>query len=769
MWSMAASSRRAISRLACSSERVRATAASSSEARRERSSLSAWTCAARSFLPRSASRWRSAAASSVSSASVNRLVAPSIALGSDIAPPISNGRIRQGCVNHKATKISRCGNQLEVKSYVRGSPFVNLCTTFLPGFVDGNAGQQGRSLTRPAPVLEARYYLYPDSQDHPMPPPAAPLAAAAPSTTAVAGTAVASRAQHDRMANAIRALAMDAVEQAKSGHPGLPMGAADIATVLFTRMMKFDPDDPTWPDRDRFVLSAGHGSMLIYAALHLLGYPGMTIEEIKRFRQLGSITPGHPENFLTAGVETTTGPLGQGLANAVGMAIAEAHLAAEFGGEVVDHRTYVIASDGDLMEGVSQEAIALAGHLKLNKLIVLFDDNGISIDGSLALADSVDQVKRFEAAGWAATRIDGHDPDAIARAIEQAKASARPSLIACRTVIGYGAPTKAGSEKSHGSPLGGDEVKGARERLGWSEGAFEIPAEVRERWRSAGRAGKPAHAAWHDRLNALPAARRTEFERRLRGDLPLDKILPAVHAVKETFAASSKEIATRAASEIALEALTAAVPEMIGGSADLTGSNNTKPKGMAVLSAADYGGRFIHYGLREHAMAAAMNGMALHGGVIPYSGTFLVFSDYCRPAIRLAALMGERVIHVMTHDSIGLGEDGPTHQPVEHLASLRAMPNLHVFRPCDAVETIECWQLALGASDRPSVLALTRQNMPLLRAGVEETNRCTAGAYELVPAEDGKAQVSLFASGSEVAVAVAAGKLLAAHGVSARV
>jgi transketolase len=605
-----------------------------------------------------------------------------------------------------------------------------------------------------------------------MTPPAAALAAAA-STTADAGANAVSRAHHDRMANAIRALAMDAVEQAKSGHPGLPMGAADIATVLFTRVLKLDPDDPAWPDRDRFVLSAGHGSMLLYAVLHLLGYPGMTIEEIKRFRQMGSITPGHPENFVTPGIETTTGPLGQGLANAVGMAIAEAHLATQFGKELVDHHTYVLVSDGDLMEGISQEAIALAGHLKLNKLIVLFDDNGISIDGPLSLADSVDQVKRFEAAGWAATRIDGHDPDAIARAIETAKASARPSLIACRTTIGYGAPTKAGSEKAHGSPLGADEIKGARERLGWSEPAFEIPADIREMWRSASRAGKAARQGWRDRLNAVPPARRAEFERRMRGELPKDKLAAAVRALKEKLAAAPKEIATRIASEGAIEVLTAAVPEMVGGSADLTGSNNTRAKGMTALSAADYGGRFIHYGVREHGMAAAMNGMALHRGIIPYSGTFLVFSDYCRPAIRLAALMGERVIHVMTHDSIGLGEDGPTHQPVEHLAALRAIPNLYVFRPCDVVETTECWQLALEASETPSVLALTRQNLPQLRQGFDEANRCGRGAYEIVAADDGNtqvsAQVSLFATGSEVAIAVAAKTLLAARGVSARV
>jgi transketolase len=598
----------------------------------------------------------------------------------------------------------------------------------------------------------------------------AAAAASAAQTTAVRRDerAPATRARHDRMANAIRALAMDAVEQAKSGHPGLPMGAADVATVLFTRFLKFDAAGPAWPDRDRFVLSAGHGSMLVYALLYLLGYEKMTIEEIKRFRQLGSITPGHPESFVTPGIETTTGPLGQGLANAVGMAIAERHLAAQFGPELVDHRTYVLASDGDLMEGVSQEAIALAGHLKLNKLIVLFDDNTISIDGPLSLSDSVDQVKRFEAAGWAATRVDGHDPEAIAKALEKAQASDRPSLIACRTIIGFGAPSKAGTEKSHGSPLGADEIRGARERLGWSEDAFAIPTEVREMWRGAGLAGKAAHQAWNDRLNAQPAARRVEFERRIRGELPKDRLAAAVRSVKEKLAATPKEVATRAASETALEALTAALPEMIGGSADLTGSNNTKPKGMTVLSAADYSGRFIHYGVREHGMAAAMNGMALHGGIMPYSGTFLVFSDYCRPAIRLAALAGERVIHVMTHDSIGLGEDGPTHQPVEHLAALRAIPNLYVFRPCDAVETVECWQLALENPHAPSVLALTRQNLPQLRLGYDETNRCAAGAYEIVPAENA-AEVSLFATGSEVSVAVAACKLLRERGVAARV
>jgi transketolase len=582
-------------------------------------------------------------------------------------------------------------------------------------------------------------------------------------------TAAASSAAHGRLANAIRALAMDAVEQAKSGHPGLPMGAADVATVLFTRFLKFDAADPRWPDRDRFVLSAGHGSMMLYALLHLLGYEAMTIDQIKRFRQMGAITAGHPEHGHVPGVETTTGPLGQGLANAVGMAIAERHLAAEFGADVVDHRTYVIASDGDLMEGISHEAIALAGHLRLARLTVLFDDNGISIDGPLALADSVDQVKRFEACGWNACRVDGHDPEAIAAALAQAQSSDRPSLIACRTVIGFGAPGKAGSEKAHGSPLGADEIKGARERLGWTSPPFEVPADIGAAWRAAGTRARTTRLTWEQRLASLAPDRRAEFERRIAGDLPDDALAAAVRGVKEKLAAAPKEIATRVASESALEALTAAVPEMVGGSADLTGSNNTRPKGMAAFTAANPAGRFIHYGVREHAMASAMNGMALHGGIIPYSGTFLVFSDYSRPAIRLAALMGQRVIHVLTHDSIGLGEDGPTHQPVEHLAALRAIPNLLVFRPCDAVETVECWQLALQARTSPSALALTRQNLPQLRTAHTAENRCAAGAYELLPADGGAAQVSLFASGSEVAIAAEARKLLAARGIAARV
>ena len=576
-----------------------------------------------------------------------------------------------------------------------------------------------------------------------------------------------SRAQHDRMANAIRALAMDAVEQAKSGHPGLPMGAADIATVLFGQFLKFDPADPAWPDRDRFVLSAGHGSMLIYAVLHLLGY-SVSIEEIKRFRQLGSITPGHPEHGHTPGVETTTGPLGQGLANAVGMAIAERHLAACFGESVVDHRTYVLTSDGDLMEGISHEAIALAGHLKLAKLIVLYDDNGISIDGPVALADSVDQVARFKAAGWAASRIDGHDPAAIAAAIAAAHGNDRPTMIACRTTIGFGAPTKAGSEKAHGSPLGAAEIEATRKALGWNEPPFVIPADIREAWRQAGLRSQPAHAAWKEKVTALAPDVRAEFARRLRGDAGESRLAATVRELKQKLAASPQEVATRRASEIALESLVPALPELLGGSADLTGSNNTRPKGMAILSASDYSGRFIHYGVREHGMASAMNGLALHGGIIPYSGTFLVFSDYCRPSLRLAALMGQRVIHVMTHDSIGLGEDGPTHQPVEHLAALRAIPNLLVFRPCDIVETVECWQFAIERSRGPSVLALTRQNLPQLRAGFDAGNRCAAGAYELFPA-DGKATVSLFASGSEVVIAVEARKLMAERGIAARV
>lgn len=580
-------------------------------------------------------------------------------------------------------------------------------------------------------------------------------------------TATAGKAGND-MANAIRALAMDAVEQAKSGHPGLPMGAADVATVLFSQFLKFDPADPKWPDRDRFVLSAGHGSMLMYALLYLTGYEAMTIEQIKRFRQLGSITAGHPEYGHVPGVETTTGPLGQGLANAVGMAIAERHMASAFGDTVVDHKTYVLASDGDLMEGISQEAIALAGHLKLSKLTVLFDDNGISIDGALSLSDSTDQVKRFEASGWNAVRVDGHDHKAIAAALTKAQTSDKPTLIACKTTIGFGAPTKAGKSSSHGSPLGADEIKGARAALGWTSAPFEVPAGILSQWRKAGERSKGAHADWNKRFVALDKSQQAEFIRRMNGDVAKPALDAAVKAVKEQFAAAPKEIASRTACEFALESLIPALPEMIGGSADLTGSNNTRTKSMKAMSAADFSGRFIHYGVREHGMAAAMNGMTLHGGIVPYSGTFLVFSDYCRPSIRLAALMGIRVVHIMTHDSIGLGEDGPTHQPVEHLAALRAIPNLLVFRPADAVETVECWQLALEAKDRPSVLALTRQNLPQLSTNFLDKNRCGAGAYEIIAAND-KARVSIFASGSEVPIAADGAKLLAARGIAARV
>jgi transketolase len=571
---------------------------------------------------------------------------------------------------------------------------------------------------------------------------------------------------HDRMANAIRALAMDAVEQAKSGHPGLPMGAADIATVLFARVLKFDPADPAWPDRDRFVLSAGHGSMLLYALLYLLGYEGMTLDQLKRFRQMGSRTPGHPEHGHTPGIETTTGPLGQGLGNAVGMALAERMLAAQFGDDLVDHRTYVLASDGDLMEGISQEAIALAGHLKLAKLTVLHDDNGISIDGPLSLADSVDQVKRFEAAGWAASRVDGHDPDAILRALEHAKTSDRPTLIACKTTIGFGAPKKAGTSKAHGEPLGAEELAGAKAALGLPNTPFELPPGALADWRAAAGRGQTARSEWQQRLAAKPAAMSAEFTRRVEGKRP-PGIDGAVAALKAKLAAEPPTVATRKASEIALEVLTETVPELVLGSADLTPSNNTRTKNLTEIAPGSYGGRYIHYGIRELGMAAAMNGIALHGGFAPAGATFLVFTDYARPAMRLAALMGLPVVYIMTHDSIGLGEDGPTHQPVEHLAALRAIPNMRVFRPADAMETAECWQLALKRTDGPTVLALTRQNLSPIRKDAG-ANRCAEGAYEVAPAT-GPAEVTLFATGSEVEIALAAQALLNARSVAARV
>ncbi len=573
-----------------------------------------------------------------------------------------------------------------------------------------------------------------------------------------------SEASFAAMANAIRALSMDAVEQAKSGHPGMPMGMADVATVLFTRFLKFDATAPDWADRDRFVLSAGHGSMLIYALAYLLGYEEMTIEEIKNFRQLGAKTAGHPELGHAPAVETTTGPLGQGLGNAVGMAIAEAHLAARFGTDLVDHHTYVIAGDGCLMEGISHEAIGLAGHLKLRKLIVLFDDNQVSIDGPTSLSESTDQLQRFAASGWATVRVDGHDAEAVAQAIEKAKQSDRPSLIACRTIIGKGAPTKAGGAASHGAPLGAEEIAGARKNLGWPHAAFNVPEEVLEAWRSAGRRSRNARQQWRARLQA--SDKRADFERALEGDYAKD-LGRAIGEYKETLVKTPPKVATRKASEMALEVINKIIPETIGGSADLTGSNNTKTKGLDVLTADNYAGRYIYYGVREHGMAAAMNGMALHGGVVPYGGTFLVFTDYCRPSIRLAALMGQRVIFVMTHDSIGLGEDGPTHQPVEHLASLRAIPNLKVYRPADAVETAECWELALNDRKGPSILALTRQNLvPARTEGLGE-NLCAKGAYILADSDD--ADVTIIATGSEVEIALAAREALAAEKIGARI
>ncbi|GEO13331.1 transketolase [Microvirga aerophila] len=560
---------------------------------------------------------------------------------------------------------------------------------------------------------------------------------------------------------------MDAVEQAKSGHPGLPMGAADMATVLFTQFLKYDAADPKWPDRDRFVLSAGHGSMLLYSLLHLTGVDGMTVEELKRFRQLDSKTPGHPENFMTPGVETTTGPLGQGIATAVGMALAERMLNAEYGDDLVDHRTYVIASDGDLMEGISHEAIALAGHLKLNRLIVLFDDNGISIDGPLSLSDSVDQVKRFEACGWRAERVDGHDPKALADALSRAQDSDRPTLIACKTTIGYGAPKKAGTSKAHGEPLGAEELAGAKAAYRWSHAPFEVPGEIKDAWAQAGRKSNNLRKAWADRLSTLPADKRAEFERRISGTRP-QGLAAAVAKLKERLIAEPQAVATRKASEIALEVITEAVPELVLGSADLTPSNNTKTKNLNAISPGSFAGRYIHYGIREHGMAAAMNGIALHGGLVPVGATFLVFTDYARPAMRIAALAGIPVVYVMTHDSIGLGEDGPTHQPVEHLAALRSMPKMRVFRPADAVETAESWQLALERTDGPSVLALTRQNLPQVRKDASGDNLSATGAYELSPA-GGKARATIFASGSEVEIALAAQKLLNEQSFAVRV
>lgn len=593
-------------------------------------------------------------------------------------------------------------------------------------------------------------------------------------TSAAASPAVSYR----DMANAIRALSMDAVERANSGHPGMPMGMADVATVLFSEYLSFDPKHPHWPNRDRFILSAGHGSMLQYALLYLTGYEDMTLEEIRRFRQLGSKTAGHPEYGHADGIETTTGPLGQGLANAVGMALAERMLAARFG-KLVDHYTYVIAGDGCLMEGISQEAISLAGHLKLNKLIVLFDDNQISIDGPTSLATSDNQLKRFEASGWSVAAIDGHDTDAISNAIKAARKNARPSLIACRTTIAYGAPTKAGTAASHGSPLGKSEIEGAREKLGWSHDEFEIPAAILAAWRDTAKRGAAAYGEWAKTYNAAGHATRSEFERLMCRELPVGAA-DAIQALKEKLAGTKPNEATRKSSEITLEALVPVVPELAGGSADLTGSNNTKTKAMKPVTPPDYSGSYIYYGVREHAMGAIMNGIALHGGFIPYGGTFLVFTDYMRPAIRLSALMRQRVIYVMTHDSIGLGEDGPTHQPVEHLASLRAIPNLYVFRPADATETSECWALALSMKESPSVLSLTRQNVPAARREYAKENLCARGGYIIShgsqvmsqtqnPKPKTLNQVTLIATGSEVSIALDAQKLLAEQNIAASV
>jgi transketolase len=572
----------------------------------------------------------------------------------------------------------------------------------------------------------------------------------------------------NRMANAIRGLAMDAVEKAKSGHPGLPMGAADMATVLFTQFLKFDAAVVDWPDRDRFVLSAGHGSMLLYALLYLTGNADMTLDQLKQFRQLGGLTPGHPENFHTKGIETTTGPLGQGIATAVGMALAEKMLAAEFGKKIVDHHTYVLCSDGDLMEGISQEAIAMAGHWKLGKMIVLYDDNGISIDGPTSISDSVDQVKRFKACGWAAEKIDGHDQAAIAAAITRAQKSSKPTLIACRTTIGFGAPHKAGTAKAHGEALGPDELKAAKENLGISLEPFSVPDDVLKAWRAAGSRGAAARQEWEGRLGELGSRKRAEFERRLRHERPAS-LAKAVRAYKKELLEKPMNAATRKSSEAVIEVIAGAMPmEFLAGSADLTGSNNNKAKSATAFSAKTPKGRFIHYGIREHGMAAAMNGIFLHGGFAPNGATFLVFTDYARPAMRLAALMGAGVVYVMTHDSIGLGEDGPTHQPVEHLAALRAIPNMRVFRPADSIEVAECWELALNRTDGPTVLALTRQNLPQLRTNAPNDVACAAGAYELVAAQ-GEAKATLFASGSEVEIAVAAQKQLAERGIPSRV
>ncbi|WP_394268855.1 transketolase [Qipengyuania sp.] len=566
-----------------------------------------------------------------------------------------------------------------------------------------------------------------------------------------------------QMANAIRALSMDAVQAANSGHPGMPMGMADVATVLWGEYLKHDPAAPDWADRDRFVLSAGHGSMLIYALLHLTGYAHPTIEDLRKFRKLGSPCAGHPENFLLDGVECTTGPLGQGLAMAVGMAIAERHLNACFGDELVDHRTWVIAGDGCLMEGINHEAIGLAGHLGLGRLTVLWDDNRITIDGSTDLSTSEDIKARYAATGWHVTACDGHDFADIRRALDEAAADPRPTLVACRTIIGKGAPNLQGTHATHGAPLGDEEIAASRETLAWTSHPFELPAEIVDDWREAGRRGADVRAQWSRRAAEHP--RKAEFERRMAGNLPAEFSLDD-HI--SGLLADPVKVATRKASEMALDVINRQLPDTIGGSADLTGSNNTKAGGIAPLTAQDYSGRYIYYGIREFGMAAAMNGMALHGGIIPYGGTFLVFTDYCRGAIRLSALQQTRVVYVMTHDSIGLGEDGPTHQPIEHLQSLRMIPNLLVMRPADAIETAECWDIALRQHDRPTVLALTRQNLPQVRSSTHDKGLSARGAYRL-KAADAARKVILIATGSEVHLALECAAQLEGQGIGADV
>ena len=571
---------------------------------------------------------------------------------------------------------------------------------------------------------------------------------------------------HQDMANALRFLAVDAVQKANSGHPGMPMGMADVATVLYTRFLNFNASDPAWADRDRFILSAGHGSMLLYALLHLTGYEDFSLEELKNFRQLGSRTAGHPEYGHGAGIETTTGPLGQGIANAVGMALAERMLADRFGSDLVDHNTYVIAGDGCLMEGISHEAASFAGRLGLGKLVVLFDDNGISIDGSTDIAVNDDQLMRFGACGWDVSFCDGHDPDAIAQAINGAhEATDKPSLIACKTMIGFGSPNKAGTAATHGAPLGDEEIAATREALNWPHSPFEIPEAVSSAWRRVGEMKNAKMEAWRKRLD--DSGRKAEFERLISGTLPKDWLV-SVQDFKRKHSAEKTKVATRKASQETLDVLAEAIPELAGGSADLTGSNLTKAKSQKPVTPGDFSGSYIHYGVREHGMAAAMNGIALHGGFVPYGGTFLIFTDYCRPAIRLSALMQQRVIYVMTHDSIGLGEDGPTHQPVEHIASLRAIPNLNVYRPCDVVETAECWAASLETSSTPSVLSLSRQGLPCLRTEHTDENLSAKGGYVLAEAE-AKRAVTLIASGSEVEIAMQACDQLKAEGISAAV